>query len=352
MMLQMAERSRTHQKQRSLPAVVADFGWDEDEASPFGLQGLKRETMQLLKPECINRLAVTLALRGTRQQIRDPQFVQSILDRNPYWVDEYRVVHLIEKSLWINGRSDLVMTLLKNPSQIPDNPPREIHQALSRANTLHPDATIWYGVPLFGEEVNEEGLPIPLTSAEVHTEANQRIVAAQKQALRWRWFYRGLMHATKLPAMIGQAFYTLGMRFYRAGQRMSEYYRRARMDAKKRAIAAMHAEHERQRFGCSFTQMPEHSTWLGRWAAFGLELGYMFQEMLNYAAPIAGVAGMASVPLTIAKIIPFFMVPMTIVAADPFLFVELPDEPGKLRHLGHWYWQTDASGKKKLHLHT
>lgn len=278
--------------------------------------------------------------------------MQTILGRNESWLDEYRVVHLIEKSLWINGRSDLVMTLLKNPSQIPDNPPREIHHALSRANALHPDATIWYGVPLFGDAVNEDGLPIPLTSAEVHAEAHRRIAAAQKQALRWRWLYRGLMGATRVPGMIGHASYTLGMRFYRAGQRMSAFYRQARRDAKKRAIAAMHAENERQRFGCSFTQMPEHSTWLGRWAAFGVELGYMFQEMLNYAAPVAGIAGMASVPLTIAKIIPFFMVPMTIVAADPFLFVELPEEPGKLRHLGHWYWQTQDDGKQKLHLHT
>lgn len=349
-MVQMAERPRVRNQRQEMPALVADFGLD-DEASPFGLQGLKRELMQLLKPECISRLAATLALRGTPQQIRDPQFVQSILDRNESWVDEYRVVHLIEKSLWINGRSDLVMTLLKNPSQIPDNPPREIHQALSRANTLHPDATIWYGVPLFSEDVNEDGLPIPLTSSEVHAEAQRRIAAAQKQALRWRWLYRGVLGATQLPRRIGHAFHTLGMRFYVAGQRMSEFYRRARLDAKKRAIAAMHAENERQRFGCSFTHMPEHSTWLGRWAAFGVEFGYMFQSMLNYAAPVAGVAGMASVPLTIAKIIPLFMVPMTVVAADPFLFVELPEEPGKLRHLGHWYWQSQTDGQQKLHLH-
>jgi hypothetical protein len=42
---------------------------------------------------------------------------------------------------------------------------------------------------------------------------------------------------------------------------------------------------------------------------------------------------------------------MTIVACDPFLFIELPDEPGKFRFLGHWYWQGPPKGKQKLHLH-
>lgn len=346
-MLQMASQSRAASER--LPALVADFGLDE-EASPFGLQGLKRETMTILKSECVTKLAATLALRGTKSQIRDPQFVQSILDRNEAWQDEYRVVHLIEKSLWINGRSDLVMSLLKNPSQIPDNPPREIHQALSRAHAIHPEATIWYGVPLFSDEVNADGLPIPLTAAEVREEAQRRIAAAQQHALRWGWFYRGLVGAMRVPGRIGHAGYVVQQRCVRAGQRMTEFFRRARRDSKLRAQAAMRAEMEHHRFGCSFTQMPEHSTWLGRTAAFMVELGYMFQEMLNYAAPIAGLAGMASVPLTIAKIIPMFMVPMTIVAADPFLFVELPEEPGKLRHLGHWYWQVQ-NGESKLHLH-
>jgi hypothetical protein len=45
------------------------------------------------------------------------------------------------------------------------------------------------------------------------------------------------------------------------------------------------------------------------------------------------------------------IVPLTIVSADPFLFIELPDEPGKLRHLGHWYWQGPVQGNRKLHLH-
>ncbi len=350
-MVQVAERPRVRNQRQDMPALVADFGLD-DEASPFGLQGLKREMMQLLKPECISRLAATLALRGTPQQIRDPQFVQSILDRNESWVDEYRVVHLIEKSLWINGRSDLVMTLLKNPSQIPDNPPREIHQALSRANTLHPDATIWYGVPLFGEDVNEDGLPIPLSATEVHQEAQRRIAAAQQQALRWRWFYRGLAGATRVPRMIGHACYTLGMRFYRAGQRMSEFYRQARRDAKRRAIAAMHAEMERQRYGCSFTRIPEHRhpTMIGRWALFVIEVGYFFEQALNYATPMSEI-GTESLPHSLAQVIPLFLVPLTIVTADPFLFVELSNEPGKLRHLGHWYWQSHADGQQKLHLH-
>ncbi|MEZ6124202.1 MAG: hypothetical protein R3C49_13650 [Planctomycetaceae bacterium] len=67
-------------------------------------------------------------------------------------MDEYRIIHLIERSLWFDGRRDFVMQMTRNPSQIADNPPAEIRRALARAYTLHPDATVWYGVPLFGEE--------------------------------------------------------------------------------------------------------------------------------------------------------------------------------------------------------
>ena len=72
-MLQTARRLHVRNDRPRLPPVVGDMGLDE--VSPFGLQGLKRETLQVLRSDCIDRLAVALALRGTRQQIRDESFV-------------------------------------------------------------------------------------------------------------------------------------------------------------------------------------------------------------------------------------------------------------------------------------
>ena len=72
---------------------------------------------------------------------------------------------------------------------------------------------------------------------------------------------------------------------------------------------------------------------------------------LQGMAPIlTGAAPVLLHGLTLSTLAPLFITPMTIIACDPFLFVELLDEPGKLRHLGHWYWQ-DVCGRKKLHLH-
>jgi len=48
---------------------------------------------------------------------------------------------------------------------------------------------------------------------------------------------------------------------------------------------------------------------------------------------------------------PLFLAPAAVIACDPFLFNELPDEPGKLRILGNWYWQHQPDGTKKLHVH-
>lgn len=54
---------------RSLP-LVADIGLEDN--SPFGVQGLSRESLQLLKGASIKPLAAALALSANRDQMRDP----------------------------------------------------------------------------------------------------------------------------------------------------------------------------------------------------------------------------------------------------------------------------------------
>lgn len=319
-----------------------------EDASPFGLQGLLRETIQILKPDCITRLAITLALRGTNRQIRDIQFVNRVLAYDPSWVDEYQVVHLIERSLWIQGHSDLVMTLTRNPSQIPDNPPPKILQALARANTLHPQSTIWYGVPLFGDDKDADGLPIPVTADEVRAEAARRIRAAQQHALWWGWAYRNLMRAMRFPGACWRAGKLSAGILVGAARGIASYCQRVRDDARRRARAEIKAQLEYYRLGCSYTEVPELTTFLGRGLDTGaMVLGYQ-AAMAAYLAPIVGAS---TAPLLVAKFAPLLFVPVAIVSTDPFLFVELPEEPGKLRHLGHWYWQEQERGRQKLHLH-
>jgi len=327
----------------SLSSSEVDCSSFEDQ-SPFGLQGLKRETLRILKSGFISRLAISLALRGTRDQIRDPAFVDRILSYHPEWQDEYEVIHLIEKSLWIQGRSDLVMTLTKNPAQIPDNPPPRILQALTHAYALHPKSTIWYCVPLFGDLKNEEGLPIPVTAAEVRTEAARRIRAAQTHALRWRWLYRSLLGAAQIPTRCYYFGRRVAGRIQGIRDRVNLYVKRAREDARRRDRAAFEAERERLKTGRSTTVIPDHRTWLG----VGLESVNQSYELVEYRASLLGTL---AAPLAIAKFAPLLITPITIMSADPFLFVELPDEPGKLRHLGHWYWQEQERGGPKLHLH-
>jgi hypothetical protein len=69
---------------------------------------------------------------------------------------------------------------------------------------------------------------------------------------------------------------------------------------------------------------------LGRSADFTEE----FMERHSYAA-----VGLAILPMMALQVVPLFLAPAAVIACDPFLFIELPDEPGKLRMLGHWYWQ-------------
>ncbi len=336
-------------QEQSWSPILEDFELEDN--SPFGLQGLARNTLQIIKPNCITRLAITLALRATREQIRDRDYVNRVLSWHPEWVDEYQVVHLIERSLWIQGHSDLVMTMIRNPSQIPDNPPPKIREALSRAYMLHPDATVWYGVPLFGTETNSEGLPIPVTASEVRAEADRRMEAAQQHALRWGWMYRAALTAARIPSMCWHAGVLARQRLQRAVEGMKSYWQKARKDARLRARAIYQAELEHCRYGCSHTAIPEHTTVLGR----SLESACVFMELVIYEASIVGRAspflGLMATPIAIAKFVPMLIVPMTMVSVDPFLFVELPEEPGKLRHLGHWYWQQKPLGRKKLHLH-
>ncbi|MBS0206245.1 MAG: hypothetical protein JSS49_25405 [Planctomycetes bacterium] len=322
-----------------------------EDQSPFGLQGLARQTLKIVKPNCIARLAITLALRGTSRQIRDLEFVSRELSFHPDWVDEYQVVHLIERSLWIQGQSDLVMTLIKNPTQIPDNPPLKIRQALARAYALHPQATIWYGVPLFGDETTSDGLPIPVTAPQVRAESLRRIRAAQQHALRWGWLYRAALGTARFPARCWRFAGRVWGGIQHAAGCVVQYWNRAREDSRRRTRAAIKARLEYLKMGYSQTEIPEHRTWLGHSldaAGLALELMMYQSAIVGYAAPYVGAA---AAPLAIAHFAPLLFVPLTIVATDPFLFVELPDEPGKLRHLGHWYWQTESRGRQKLHMH-
>lgn len=341
--------TRTATPRPKMVPVRPELSIEDD--SPFGLQGLAREPLTLLKPEHINSLAVTLALTATPTQIRNPKFIASLLARHPEWVDEYQVVHLIEKSLWIQGQSDLVMTLLRNPSQIPDNPPDRILRALAKANSLHPDATVWYGVPLFSDEVNDRGLPIPRTAREVHEEAARRVSTAQQHALRWRHAYRLAANVAAIPGQLQLGYARLNARVERAGQAVAAYWARVRRDSRRRARAAIEAQLSRCRFGESRVVVPPHTTAAGR----ALEMAYLAAEILESptrrAVKLAPWLSALSVPLTIAKVMPMIMVPAVTISCDPFLFIELPGEHGKLRHLGHWYWQDRTDGTKQLHLH-
>ena len=322
-----------------------------EDASPFGIQALMRDELQILKDDCVSRLAVILSTKGTRAQIRDPEFVNRTLARYPEWVEEYRVVHLIEKSLWINGQSDLVMTLARNPSQIPDNPPEEIQGTLAKAHMIHPDGTIWYGVPLFGDETTPDGLPIPLTAAQVRTEHRRRIAAAQRHALRWGWIYRIGVAAAKLPSR-GWHLAQAGWLMVKAvGHGVAEYGRRAERDTKRRAKARAEAEREYCRYGRTWTVIPEHTTELGRMRDSTLATAAYVQAGVQRLAVPAIVAQAALTGVSIASLVPTLLIPLTVIPCDPFLFIELPGEPGKLRFLGHWYWQGKVHGQQKLHLH-
>ena len=216
---------------------------------------------------------------------------------------------------------------------------------------IHPEAAIWYGVPLFGEEKNADGLPIPVTAAEVRAEAQRRIEAARQHALRWGWMYRAALTAARVPAACLYYGSAVRNRFRNAIRGTVDYVGKCRQDARRRVRAMAEAEAERCRFGYSFTVVPQHRTMFGR----SMETAIVILELMIYQASVAGSASpflaTLAAPLAIAKFAPLIFFPLPVILMDPFLFVELPEEPGKLRHIGHWYWQKHEEGHETLHLH-
>lgn len=339
---------------RQLDAELDRFSDDSsgfEDSSPFGLQGLAKKKIRIIKPECITRFAVNLASSATRKKIQDPKFVTGQLKSHSEWYDEYQIVHLIEKSLWIQGRNDLVMTLTRNPKRIPDNPPPKVKQALFEARMYHRDATIWYGVPLFSDEKNADGLPIPVTADEVCREARRRIEAAQKLALRWLWCFRIVMVFASIAVICWRFGLAVKRRIQSIGHGIARYWKRSREDSRRRDRARFTAQWEYSRYGYATTRVPQHKTSLGTI----LEAARVVFEVTVFETPVVATAssfvGAAAVPLLVAKFVPLLFVPIVVVSCDPFLFVELPEEPGKLRHIGHWYWQKRDGGRDKLHLH-
>lgn len=348
------------------PPPVRRGGWSIElsgEASDFGLIGLRRETLRILKPEFVNELALQLALRGTREEITSGELTARLLTRYPDWQQEYQIVHLIEKSLWIQGQSDLVMTLTKNPSQIPDRPPQKVLTALSKAHLEHPDANVWYGVPLFSDQVNADGLPVPLTAAEVRAEHRRRLEGAQQHAARYRLLYRAMAFLLSLPLLMLRGARALLMRLRGRWQRIVNYYRRYRRDVRRRQSAAVVAELAYCRYGHANHEIPEHTTLLGQVTEQGWSAALRLQGLTSQiggVVPMTPGTGHLIVLGNMMPLAPLFMfmefspffVPAMIISADPFLFVELADEPEKLRHVAHWYWQgSHHTGKQKLHLH-
>ena len=273
---------------------------------------------------------------------------------------EFRASCEIERSLWFEGRHDFVMQMTRNPSQIPDNPPAEIREALAKAYSLHPEATVWYGVPLFGEEKNANGLPVPLTASQVRDEAERRISVAQEHALRMGWFYRSLLRIHRLPQGFRQLVRRelLGIKAF--WHKFVSEYRQARQDAQRRSRAAAHAQLEYTRTGRSRTIIPEHTTRIGKMAAIAAASLVRMETGLDHSAVLTeeflenhkyAAVGIAVLPMMALQVLPLFLAPAAVIACDPFLFIELPDEPGKLRMIGHWYWQPQPNGRETLHVH-
>ena len=316
-----------------------------EESSPFGLQGLMRDTLRIINPDAIGQLAFALAVRGTRREIQDADFVEKVLGNRSDWLSQFRVVHLVEKSLWINGQSDLVMSLTPNPSQVPDNPPTQVTDILTRAYALHPAATVWYGVPCFSDQLNAQGLPIPLTAEEMRAEHQSRVRTAQEHALRWRWYYRAKLHG---PALVKRVAGRTGFALGQIASNIRSTFQQTRRDVKRRQQARHCAYVEYARTGRCFTEVPDHTTSLGEYASFGIRSVRFAYRVMRIPA-MAGGAGF--IPYGIATSIPVLPIVLPIIPLDPFLFIELPEEPGRLRFLGHWYWQRTGQQCEKLHLH-
>ncbi len=137
-------------------------------------------------------------------------------------------------------------------------------------------------------------------------------------------------------------------------------FRQARKDAKNRARAKARADFEYFRTGKSTTVVPEHSTRMGQYASRAAQSLLSMEQRLGRSADFTeeflerhsySAVGLAILPMMALQVVPLFLAPAAVIACDPFLFIELPDEPGKLRMLGHWYWQQQADGSKKLHVH-
>jgi hypothetical protein len=207
---------------------------------------------------------------------------------------------------------------------------------------------VWYAVPLFGDETTEDGLPIPLSAQEVREENRRRIRTAQSRAMKYGWLYKLALRAVGLPFAMKRLMSEFGRHMQAEVAYTREWFRQMRRDSQRRRWARALQEMEYMRYGRIKTQIPEPTTLVGRAAARALSAAEIAHQKMSAHGTLMGVS---SATLAMSQIIPMIFVPMTVSSFDPFLFVELPDEPGKLRHIGHWYWQGPVSGDRKLHLH-
>ena len=289
------------------------------DACPFQPYAKLGRNVHALKPSGIEAMADWWA--ATDLPTPNDAFAAA-LQAHPQWFDSYTLISAFDRSLMLPGHQNLVMHLVEDPTQIPDRPPTSIIERLLVAERMYPTAKIYYAEPVFAVSSDPSKLPVPMTENAFLCEAGQRILKAQALAKRWAWYYWAVRCAKALDSK-----YDAWCKSHEIARIKAEMEGIERLTKDVSEITARHGE------GMGRTITPPE-----------------MMRLMEFERRLLVRRLKSSTPDTVLSLSMEAQLDIIMRRIDPLLLLELPEEPGKLRLIGHWFWHK-TNGKECLHLH-
>ena len=313
----LSRRPQSLATQRRLPQPLP---WQPDDESNFGAFGRLRQTIAVLKPDAITMLAAYWATGG-RTALNGNDIFGKAKTEHPGWFDTLNVIEAFDRSLMLPA-TRLVMSMVRDPHQIPDSPPPAAMQRFLQGIQQHPDATIWYAEPVFALNPTPDSLPVPVSDEAFLRESGDRVLQAQRFKNAFGWFYRGHAKAGQLLLRLEKYFHDRKLQ----RERLRAEAARESAEAKMQSLTTGRIVGRRS----ANQELAEIRELEARYEQVAREFPEL--ELMGYRA------------LTPVR--------MQMFRFDPLLFLELPGEQKLLRLVAHWFWQTQGAGQpRKLHLH-
>ena len=263
----------------------------------FGRLGVWGEKIRVAKPGAMISIVHWLAINRQRGESHHALWQRCLADRSDLFTD-FQTVSLDKPSFFLPAE-DVTFTVARNPSQIPDNPPRGVLLRHWEAMEQYPRATHFYLEPIFTLRPELALYTGDLAREDAAWDERDAIFAAR--------LYGPILRVAQWSCEMGRFLTDAGKRTYDHATRIADqvWHRVQTRRLRRRALRYLPPDRARQ--------LSDEELW------FEEKRRRKLQQEIEHWRKI-----------------------------DPILCFSLPDVPHELRFTAHWFHGTD--GRTYMHV--